>query len=74
MCQSLTGSYIQGPWCQGIYSLVWEQKIEFWVNPELLPFIFSDWQSESMYYTAEFKKKRKKPEPRGMYILIIIDI
>ena len=46
MYQSLTGSYVQGPWCQEIYSLIWELKTEVWVSPELLPFIFSDWQSE----------------------------
>ena len=46
MCQSLTGSYVQDPWCQEIYSLIWELKTEFWVSPELFPFIFSDWQGE----------------------------
>ena len=64
MCQSLTGSYVQGPWCQGIYGVIWELKTEFGVNPELFPFTYSDWQSE--IYEFKMTKSRNK---RDTYIL-----
>ena len=77
MCQSLTGSYVQGPWCQGIYGVIWELKTEFGVNPELFPFTYSDWQSE--IYIILLNLKWPRAELRGIhiyyiYIYVIIDI